>query len=134
MFHVRKVPEEKRHPELRNYSACILLELICVNLIVLRGEDLHRDGNLIDIASREERRVANGDAVDQWWLVLACSKAERGPPAITESNRADEGVCEVKPGLAIGCKIRPQRKGGEIILCERIVHFFAVSRCRHRSA
>lgn len=92
MFHVRKVSKEKRHPELRNGGARILLELSRVSRIVLRGENLHRDGNLIDVAFGEKRRVADGDAVDQWRLVLAGSEAECGPPAITEPDRADEGI------------------------------------------
>ncbi|KAJ0109386.1 hypothetical protein J7T55_000311 [Diaporthe amygdali] len=96
MLHVRKVSEEKRHAESWNSAACIVLELNCVRRIVFRSENLHRDGNLIDIAFREKRRVANGDTVDQWRLVLAGSKTECGPPAVTESNRADEGVCEVE--------------------------------------
>lgn len=43
MFHLRKVPEEERHAELRNSDARILLELSCVRRIVFGSEDLDRD-------------------------------------------------------------------------------------------
>lgn len=96
MFHTRKVSEEERHAELRNSDAGIFLELDRVRWIMFGSENLHRDGYFIDIAFREKRRVANRDTVDQWRLVLAGSKAKCGPPTVTESNRADESVCEVK--------------------------------------
>lgn len=116
MFHLRKVPEEKRHAELWHSAARILLELSCINWIVLRSEDLHRDGHFIDVAFGEKRRVANRDTVDQWWLVLAGSKAERGPPAVTESNGADKSVCKVKLRSAVRCRYVLKRKEGAFIL------------------
>jgi hypothetical protein len=123
MFHVRKVSKEKRHPELRNGGARILLELSRVSRIVLRGENLHRDGNLIDVTFGEKRRVADGDAVDQWLLVLAGSEAECGPPAVTKPDRADEGIYEVMFGSAV--KVDESSSGkGEQQFSERIVQFF----------
>lgn len=64
MFHARKVSEEEWDAQLWNNAASILLELNCVGRIVFGGENLHRDGNFIDVLLRQKRWVANGDAVD----------------------------------------------------------------------
>lgn len=95
MLHIGKVSEEKRHAELGNSAAGIFLELSRVSRIVFGGENLHGDGSLIDILFREKRRVANGDTVDQWRLMLASCETKSGPTAVTESDRADEGICEI---------------------------------------
>lgn len=123
MFHTRKVSEEERHAEPRNSDARILLELSCVRWIVFGSENLHRDGYLIDITFGEKRRVANRDTVDQSRLVLAGSKAKCGPPTVTESNRADENVCEVNSRSAVRFRYILKRKRGAIIRCESIVQF-----------
>lgn len=59
--------------------------------------------------------MANRDTIDQWRLVLAGSKPECGPSAVTESNRADESVCEVKLRSAVRCRYVVKRKGGVAI-------------------
>lgn len=111
MLHIREVSEEKRHAELGNSAAGIFLELSRVSRIVFGGENLHGDGSLIDIPFREKRRVANGDTVDQWRLMLASCEAKSGPTAVTESDRADEGVCEIDFMLVVRCIDVSSQKG-----------------------
>lgn len=95
MLHAREVPEEKRHAELWDSGTSILLELIRVDWVMLGGEYLHRDSDIVDVTLGKKRRVADRDTVHQWRLVLAGSEAEGRPPAITESDCGDEGVYEV---------------------------------------
>lgn len=93
MLHARKVSEKERDAELGHRLAGIRPELGRVGSIVLRRENLHRDSNLIDVAFREKGRVADRDTIDEGWLVLARSEAKGSPPAVTEPDCTDKGVC-----------------------------------------
>lgn len=125
-----KVSEEERDAELRNHFAGVRLELRCVSRIVLRRKNLHRDGNLINIAFREKRWVADGNTIDQRGLVLAGSKAEYGPPAVTEPDCTNKGICELDLGSASSENQAPVQRCSNQFLSENPA-ISSASTCRY---
>lgn len=71
----------------RDRSVAELLELRREHLVSLRGKDLGRHAEGLDLALLRQRRVGGADAVDE---VLALgAELEDGPAAVAEANGAD---------------------------------------------